>query len=308
MRASHGRGAPERAEIVMRIGAKLPNSGPLPLDVGVTAMARTLEAAGFDSLWVSDHIVLPREMNSRYPFAADGRANWPSDTPYLDALVTLALAAAVTERVRLGTAVLVLPLRAPVEFAKQAATVDVASGGRLELGVGAGWLAEEFEALNVPFKDRGTRMVEWMQIMRDCWSGESTQRSSERYTVPAGVLSRPRPAHEIPLLIGGHSDVALRRAGSVGDGWLAQQSAPALDPDDIRAAAARIAGAAREAGRPDTPPRIVVRIVESLGNAELVARSLRAMQSAGVDEIIVDVPVQGDGAAADLAILRDAVA
>jgi probable F420-dependent oxidoreductase len=302
------RGAPEQAETVMRIGAKLPNSGPLPLEVGVPAMARTLEAAGFDSLWVSDHIVMPREMNSRYPFSADGRAYWPADTPYLDAIVALALAAAVTERVRLGTAVLVLPLRAPIEFAKQAATVDVASGGRLELGVGAGWLAEEFEALNVPFKDRGTRMVEWMSIMRDCWSGETIERRSERYTVPADVLFRPRPAHDIPLLIGGHSEIALRRAGAIADGWLGQQAAPALDPEDIRAVAERIRAAAREAGRPDAPPRIVLRIVESLGQAELVARSLQALQDAGVDEVIVDVPVQGDGAATDLANLRAAVA
>jgi probable F420-dependent oxidoreductase len=309
MRASQRRAAPpSEQETVMRIGAKLPNSGPLPLEVGVPAMARTLEAAGYDSLWVSDHIVMPREMNSHYPFSADGRAYWPADTPYLDAIIALALAAAVTERVRLGTAVLVLPLRAPIEFAKQAATVDVASGGRLELGVGAGWLAEEFAALNIPFEKRGTRMVEWMQIMRDCWSGETIERHSERYTVPADVLFRPRPAHDIPLLIGGHSDIALRRAGAVGDGWLGQQAAPALDPDDIRAVAQKIVAGAREAGRPDTSPRIVLRIVESLGQAELVARSLPALQDAGVDEVIVDVPVQGDGAAADLQILRDAVA
>ena len=154
----------------MRIGAKLPNSGTLPLEAGVTTLARTLEAAGFDSLWVSDHIVMPREMRSHYPFAADGRATWPSDLPYLDAMIMLALAAAVTERVRLGTAVLVLPLRPPLEFANQAATIDAVSRGRLELGVGAGWLGEEFEALNVPFAGRGTRMVEWMQIARDCWT------------------------------------------------------------------------------------------------------------------------------------------
>src|SRR3954451_21630340 len=133
----------------MLIGAKLPASGPL--HAGVAEHAVALERAGFDSLWVSDHIVMPAEIGSRYPFAADGRATWPTDTPYLDALIALALAAAVTERVRLGTVLLVLPLRNPVELAKQAATIDAASGGRLELGVGAGWLAEEFAALNVPF-------------------------------------------------------------------------------------------------------------------------------------------------------------
>src|SRR5262245_24052421 len=127
----------------MRIGARVPTSGPLPLQLGVPAMARTLEAAGFDSLWVSDHIVFSASIGSAYPFAADGRVTWSPEAPYLDALVALALIAASTERVRIGTAVLVLPLRNPVELAKQAASLDVSSGGRLELGVGAGWLREE---------------------------------------------------------------------------------------------------------------------------------------------------------------------
>ena len=116
----------------MLIGARLPNTGTLPLERGVPALARILEDAGSDSIWVSDHVVMPREIDSHYPFAADGRATWASDTPYLEAMIVLALAAAVTERVRIGTAVLVLPLRNPVMFAKQAATVDVASSGRLD--------------------------------------------------------------------------------------------------------------------------------------------------------------------------------
>ena len=124
----------------MRIGVLVPNSGPWPSELGIPAMARTAEAAGFDSLWVSDHIVLPETIESHYPFAADGRATGPTDTPYVAALVALALMAAATERPTLGTAVLVLPLRHPVVFAKQAASIDVASGGRLRLGVGAGWL------------------------------------------------------------------------------------------------------------------------------------------------------------------------
>ncbi len=134
----------------MRIGAKLPNNGPLPLERGIPALARALEHAGVDSIWVSDHVVLPRTMDSPYPFAADGRATWPSDMPYVEPLIALALAAAATERVRLGTAVLVLPMRNPVMFAKQCASIDVASGGRLELGLGAGWLEREFEALDAP--------------------------------------------------------------------------------------------------------------------------------------------------------------
>jgi probable F420-dependent oxidoreductase len=288
----------------MRIGAKLPNSGPLPLEAGVPAMARTLEQAGFDSLWVSDHIVMPREMRSPYPFAEDGRATWPSDLPYLDALIMLALAAAVTERVRLGTAVLVLPLRPPLEFAKQAATIDAVSGGRLELGVGAGWLAEEFEALEVPFEGRGTRMVESMAIARDCWTGETRAHQTANFTVPEGTQCYPTPAHPIPFLIGGHSKIALRRAGEIGDGWLGQQAAPELDPDTLRTEIARISAAAQRAGRPADRPRVVLRIVESMGRAELVAARLAELEAAGVDEVIVDVPVDPEGAATALATLR----
>jgi probable F420-dependent oxidoreductase len=252
----------------MRIGAKLPNSGPLSSEIPATAV--TLERAGFDSLWVADHIVMPETIRSRYPFAPDGRATWPTDTPYVDALIALALAAAVTTRVRLGTAALVLPQRNPVQLAKQLASIDVASGGRLELGVGAGWLAEEFAALNVPFARRGERMDEWIAILRECWTGRTDERAGEFYDLPAGTLCMPTPG-EIPILIGGHSPAALRRAGR-NDGWLAQQDAGQLDP-----AALRFDG------------RIVLRIVGSLGREDLVAERLAEFEH--VDEVIVDVPV-----------------
>ena len=273
----------------MRIGAKLPNSGPLPLQLGIPEMAKRLEHAGFESLWVSDHIVMPRAIGSRYPFAADGRATWATDTPYLDALVALALAAVSTERARLGTAVLVLPLRHPVIFAKQAASIDVASGGRLELGVGAGWLREEFEALDVPFDDRGSRLAEWIAIIRDCWTGEPQAHSSERYVLPGDLYSNPPPAHPIPLLVGGHSKVALGRAGRLGDGWLAQQSLGELDADELRSGIRAMQSAAREAGRDPEALRTVLRIVDSAGRSEELAAALPELENAGVDEVIVDV-------------------
>lgn len=287
----------------MRIGAKLPNSGPLPLEVGIPALARTLEDAGFDSLWVSDHIVFPREIRSRYPFASDGRATWATDAPWVDAMVALALAAAVTERVRLGTAVLVLPLRNPVELAKQAASIDVASGGRLELGVGAGWLEEEFDALGVPFASRGSRLDEWIEIARACWTGSPAARRSPHYALPDGLVAQPTPAHRIPFLIGGHSPAALRRAGRVGEGWLAQQAAGALDPERLARDATAIAAAAPGGAA----PRVVLRVVESLGRADLVAERLGELAEAGVDEVIVDVPPDAAGAERAHAALRGAV-
>lgn len=280
----------------VRIGALVPNSGRWPLELGIPVMATRLEAAGFESLWVSDHIVLPRTIESRYPFAADGRATWPTDTPYVDALVALALMAAVTERATLGTAVLVLPLRHPVVFAKQAASIDVASGGRLLLGVGAGWLREEFEALGVPFEDRGGRLVEWMEIARDCWTGAPAARASERYTLPDGVLCLPAPERTIPFLMGGHAPAALRRAGRIAGGWLAQQSLTELDPGALAQAAGAMRAAAAEAGRDPAGCRVVLRLVESAGRGADVAAALPALAEAGVDEIVVNVDWESDAA------------
>ena len=288
----------------MRIGALVPNSGPLPLEVGIPAMAARLEAAGFESLWVSDHIVLPTSMESHYPFAADGRATWPSTTPYVDALIALALMAAATERATLGTAVLVLPLRHPVVFAKQAASIDVASGGRLNLGVGAGWLREEFDALGVPFEDRGRRLVEWMEIARDCWTGTPAARSSERYTLPEGVLCLPTPAHQIPFLMGGHSPAALRRAGRLASGWLAQQSLSELDPAALETDSNVMRAAAEEAGRNPDDAQVVLRLVESAGRAGDIAAALPALADAGVDEIIVNVDWEDEDAAGQYTRMR----
>jgi probable F420-dependent oxidoreductase len=281
----------------MVVGALVPNSGPLPLERGIGPMAAALEEAGFASLWVSDHVVMPSRIASRYPFAPDGRPTWPATTPYVDALVALAAIAGATRSARIGTAVLVLPLRHPVVLAKQAASVDVLSRGRLTLGVGAGWLKEEFDALNVPFEDRGRRLVEWMAIARDCWTGEPPARSSSRYALPDGVLCLPRPTGPIPFLMGGHSRVALERAGALADGWLAHQALPALDVAALAAGAAAMREAAGRKGRDPGSCRVVLRLVESAGRADEVAAALPALEESGVDEVVVNVDWDGDPAA-----------
>jgi probable F420-dependent oxidoreductase len=270
----------------MRIGAKVPNSGSLPTELGIGAMAHALERAGFESLWVSDHVVLPEQIGSRYPFAEDGRATWSTDTPYFDAVVALALIAAATERATFGTAVLVLPLRNPLVFAKQAASLDVVSGGRLRLGLGAGWLKEEFDALGVEFESRGPRFEEAIRLLRESWTGR----------VHGDVLSLPTPAHTIPVYVGGHSKPALRRAGQLGDGWLGQQSLNALDPAEIEAARAAMRAVAPEPDRLE----IVLRIVDSAGRSDELARRLPELERAGVDEVIVDVDWTAGDPAAEL--------
>ncbi len=271
------------------LGAKVPNSGPLPQLLGIGAMAERLEEAGFASLWVSDHVVMPAQIDSWYPFAADGRATWPSDTPYYDAVVALTLIAAATSRARFGPAVLVLPQRDPIVLAKQLASLDAISGGRLELGVGAGWLAEEFDALGVPFASRGSRTEEWIALLRESWTGTVGPHQGPHYSMPGPVLSRPEPAHRIPILIGGHSAVAFRRAGTIADGWLAHQSALALDPAAIADGTRRMHAAAQAAGADPSSRRVVMRIIDSAGRTERVVQALPALAEAGVDEIIVDV-------------------
>ena len=266
----------------MRIGAKLPNSGPESLEQGVPEMARALEAAGYDSLWVSDHVVMPREIRSHYPFAADGRATWPTAMPWYDAVVLLATAAAVTTGLRLGVAVLVGPLRHPVVFAKQVASLTALAGERFTLGVGAGWLAEEYAALGVPFADRGRRLDEWLAVVRDCWTGEPAARQGRFYDLPADVLCLPAPTAPPPVLVGGVSDAALRRAARQ-DGWVAHEDLRTLDVDGVAAGAARVRALATD------PPRVVLRLVGSAGRADEVAWRLPALAAAGVDEVVVDV-------------------
>lgn len=272
----------------MRIGAKVPNSGPLPGERGIGQMASELEAAGFESLWVSDHVVMPKTIASQYPFAADGRPTWPLETPYYDAMVALAVTAGATRHAVLGTAVLVLPLRQPVIFAKQAATVDVLSGGRLALGIGAGWLAEEFDALNVPFRTRGQRFTEWIEIVRACWSGTPDPFRGEHYELPAGVLCLPTPQHAIPLLVGGHSPTALVRAGSLCDGWVAHQSASAIDIDALAWGIAEMHRAGQRCSKAPAQLWTTLRLIDSATRIAEVAAMLPRLRDIGIDEVVVD--------------------
>jgi probable F420-dependent oxidoreductase len=269
---------------LMRVGAKLPNSGALPVSLGVPRMAGQLEASGFASLWVSDHVVMPRVVASRYPYADDGVASWATDDPWYDSIVALAMAAAVTESVELGTAVLVLPQRQPVVLAKQLASLDRLAGGRIVLGVGSGWLAEEFAALATPFESRGRRTDEWIDLLRACWSGRPPAIDGQHYQLPADVVCEPTPARPIPILVGGMTRPALQRARRHGDGWLGIQPADALD----------VAAIETVAGQLDGVERRVLRIVGSTGRAQEIAAALPALADAGITDVVVDVDWEGD--------------
>jgi probable F420-dependent oxidoreductase len=281
----------------MRVGAKLPNSGALPAELGVPRMAAELEAAGFASLWVSDHVVMPATVTSRYPYAADGVATWSTDDPWYDAIVALSMAAAVTGHVELGTAVLVLPQRHPVVLAKQVASLDRLAGGRVVLGVGAGWLAEEFAALATPFESRGPRTDEWIDVVRSCWTGRPAAFDGVHYQLPADIVCQPTPARPVPILIGGTTPPALRRARQRGDGWLGIQPADAIDVSAVEAAVNQLDGAARK----------VLRLVGSATRADEVAAALPSLARAGITDVVVDVDWGGD-VTAQASLLLDATA
>ncbi len=270
----------------LALGAKLPHTGTAS-PVELPARARVLEEVGFDSLWVSDHVVMPVHIEAHYPFASDGRASWTGDIPYTEALVAMTTAASVTERVRIGSAVLVLPQRNPLLLAKQVASLDALSGGRVELGVGAGWLREEFDALHSSFEDRGRRLEEWLEVLRSCWSGHPA--GTELYPLDEGLVQLPTPSHHVPLLVGGHSKAALRRAGSLGDGWLAQQALPALDVDVLAQEIEAVRAHAVRVERDPALLRFTLRLVESAGRETRIAPRLAELASIGVHEVIVDV-------------------
>ena len=289
----------------IRIGAKLPHSGPLPARLGLDRMAARLEAAGFDSMWVSDHVVFPHEVRSRYPFAADGRVTWRVDVDYIEPVIALSAISPATSRAELGTSVLILPMRNPVLFAKQAACIDVLSRGRLVLGIGAGWLREEFDALAANFEERGSILEEWLEIARACWTGSAGPYEGRHYRLPEAIYCRPVPERVPPVLIGGMSRAALERAGRIADGWVAQFSLEDLSEDVLATGLATMQAAAAT----QKTFRAVVRITAAPNRVAEVASRLRSLRDAGATDVVVDVDWEDDdGEARASETLRSAVA
>ena len=279
----------------IKVGAYMPSAGDLPAKHGIKELATRLEAAGFSSLWVSDHVVMPETIKAAYPFAKDRKATWATDVPWYDAMIILAMVASVTEKVELGTAVLVLPLRQPIVFAKQAATIDSLSGGRLTLGVGAGWLEDEFEALNVPFDSRGKRLEEWIELCRNVWTGAPGEYQGHHFRLPPNIFSYPKPGHEIDFLIGGHSKPALKRAGTLCNGWLPHQSGHSMDPKALEEPITLMRKSAAAVGNDPENLRVVLRINQSANCLKEVAENRDAFASVGVHDIVVDVDWTIDG-------------
>src|SRR5437870_12086877 len=203
----------------LQFGYHLPIWGPAATRGTLLTLARRAEALGFDSVWASDHVVIPFEIRSRYPYNATGDFPLPPTTNFLEPLTALALVAGVTERLRLGTTVLVLPHRHPVLAAKMLATLDHLAPGRVILGAGVGWMREEIELLGAPYDHRGAGSDEAIRVMRACWRDERAAHAGEFFRFDA-LACRPAPARgTIPIWIGGHTPRALRRVAELGDGW-----------------------------------------------------------------------------------------
>ena len=273
----------------MEIGAHLPVYGTAATREGVTLVARRIEALGYDSLWVSDHVVIPWEIRSRYPYNASGDFPLSPATDFLEPLTVLTLAAAVTSRVRLGTSVLVLPHRHPVLTAKMLATLDHLAPGRVILGAGVGWMREEIELFGVPYGRRGAWTNEAIAIMRACWRDDHVSFRGEFFSFD-GLGCRPRPARgTIPIWIGGHTDRALRRVVSLGDGWHAAFPTPQALGDGI----ARLREACRTVGRDPATLAISARLGLSTKRppADLLTE-LRAWRDLGVAHVILETQMR----------------
>ena len=203
----------------MKFGIHLPNFSLLGGREPTIRVARRAEELDFDSLWVSDHVILPAQIDSRYPYNKSGVFPIDPAANFVDPFISLAVAAGCTERVELGISVLVLPYRNPLVTAKMLSSLDMLAGRRVILAAGAGWLREEFEALDLSyFEQRGRVTDEWISIFRTCWEQPLPSFAGEHYRF-APVHFSPKPERRIPIWVGGQSMAALRRAGRLGDGW-----------------------------------------------------------------------------------------
>ena len=222
----------------MKFGIAFANTGPFAGGPGAATLGRAAEAAGFDSIWTVEHVVYPEGYESTYPYAPDDKMPGTSDNPIPDPMVWLSYVAACTTELTLATGIVLLPERHPITYAKEVATLDNLSGGRVHLGIGIGWLKEEFEALGVPWARRGPRTEEYVAVMRTLWAQDNASFDGE-FVSFTGMTSNPKPTNgSVPITIGGHSRAAAERAGRIGDGFFPAKGDMAELVDIVKTTAA----------------------------------------------------------------------
>ena len=243
-------------------------------------LGREAEDRGFESIWVAEHVVMFDEYESQYPYADNGRFPGGSDTGLLEPLTALTYLAAVTDRIRLGTGICLVPQRNPVYTAKQVVDLDNLSGGRVDFGIGVGWLKEEFDVVAAPFDHRGARTDEYLQVMRTLWTDDVSSFDGEHYQLPECKLyPKPIQTPHPPIHVGGETNAALRRVAKHGQGWYSFNRKPEdLDEplarlDDLLAAEGRTRADITAHGLPVPPGRR--------------RRAIEGYQAKGVDRLVV---------------------
>ena len=256
----------------MKLGLFNINMGRQCAPDRLTAAAQAAEAAGFESLWAGEHVVLPDPQVPPSPMAPQERA--------IDPFIGLTYAAAVTERIRLATGIVIMPQRNPVVLAKQVASLDVLSGGRFTLGIGVGYLEPEFRAIGANFPDRGAVTDEFVEAMQALWYQEQPEYHGAHVDF-AGVDAHPRPVQRpVPIVVGGHTAAAYRRAVARGDGWYGF----AMPPE---AAAASIDGLRRAADEVDRPATLGDLELTITPRGRLTAETAAAYAELGVDRLVI---------------------
>ena len=292
----------------MEFGFGVPSRGPLASLENIVALAQKGEELGFDIITVSDHIVVPNDIDSIYPYNETGEFVSSQSGEYMEQLTTVAYLAGVTSRIKLLTSVMVLPHRAPVLTAKMLATIDVLSRGRLIVGCGVGWMEEEFEAIGAPpYAERGAVGNEYLRVFKELWTSDDPSFDGD-YASFSNIAFAPKPAQQPhpPLWIGGESPPALRRAAQLGDAWYPICSNPAFPVGTIAQYAeyqARVRANAERAGRDpatldfaysvnwyddtqahesDGERRILT------GSADQIAGDVKALEELGVNHLVLN--------------------
>ena len=270
----------------MKFGLRYCNIGRYTDPVQAIELLQAGEEAGFESAWTVEHTVVPAGYQSTYPYSPNGRMGARDDLAIPDPLIWLSYVAAATTRIRLATGILLLPQHNPVIAAKQVATLDCLSGGRMLLGIGVGWLKEEFDTIGVPFAERGARTDEYIAVMRALWSMEMPSFHGAYFNFDRAYCLPQPPNGSVPIIVGGHSKAAARRAGRLGDGFFPARGAP----QDLIALARQ---SARESGRDPGAIEITASVPSDLGD-------LRRLADLGVSRVLVPVtPMPGMGKTID---------
>ena len=265
----------------MKFGLFFANAGPFSVPDTFEVLVRTADEVGIESIWAVEHVVVPVGYESQYPYSKDGRMPGPENSPIGDPLIALSYAAALTRNLRLGSGVIILPQRHPTYVAKEAATLDVLSRGRAILGVGIGWLQEEFDVLGVPFRERAARTEESVRAIRSLWSDKSEGFDGDFYRWKP-VESNPKPIQKpgVPIVVGGHVEGAARRAARVGDGFFPARGGLERMPGLIQAMSDECGKVGRD------PAEIEI----TAGEAQIEPDLVRRYEEMGVSRLVMPPP------------------